>query len=188
MSHNARILIVDDEPNVRLVFRTALEASDYSITTAADGTFYAAGADYRVYLSAGTVDGVSVVGALIGTFSIKNRVTAFWSALAFALLPGVVFSTRIISTDVPLLLDMPELRAVGLSDTAVTNAALPLLARLPHLEALDLDGTVIDDAAVEPLASFPNLEFLHVTRTMLRQSGIRELRQRLPHCEIVSDW
>jgi 4-amino-4-deoxy-L-arabinose transferase-like glycosyltransferase len=30
--------------------------------------------------------------------------TAFWSALIFALLPGVVFSSRIISTDVPLLL------------------------------------------------------------------------------------
>lgn len=29
---------------------------------------------------------------------------AFWSALTFALLPGVVFSNRIISTDVPLLL------------------------------------------------------------------------------------
>ena len=28
---------------------------------------------------------------------------AFWSALAFALMPGIVFSTRIISTDVPLL-------------------------------------------------------------------------------------
>ncbi len=28
---------------------------------------------------------------------------AFWSALTFALMPGIVFSTRIISTDVPLL-------------------------------------------------------------------------------------
>ncbi len=37
MNRNARILIVDDEPNVRLVFRTALESSGYSITTAADG-------------------------------------------------------------------------------------------------------------------------------------------------------
>jgi DNA-binding response OmpR family regulator len=37
MSHNAHILIVDDEPNVRLVFRTALESSGYSITTAAEG-------------------------------------------------------------------------------------------------------------------------------------------------------
>ncbi len=32
-----------------------------------------------------------------------GRAAAFWSALIFALLPGVVFSTRIISTDVPLL-------------------------------------------------------------------------------------
>jgi DNA-binding response OmpR family regulator len=37
MSHDARILIVDDEPNVRLVFRTALEASRYSVTEAEDG-------------------------------------------------------------------------------------------------------------------------------------------------------
>lgn len=32
-----------------------------------------------------------------------NARTAFWSALVFALLPGVAFSSRIISTDVPLL-------------------------------------------------------------------------------------
>jgi DNA-binding response OmpR family regulator len=37
MIHDRHILIVDDEPNVRLVFRTALEASGYSVTTAADG-------------------------------------------------------------------------------------------------------------------------------------------------------
>ena len=32
-----RILIVDDEPNVRLVFRTALEVTGYLVTEAADG-------------------------------------------------------------------------------------------------------------------------------------------------------
>jgi DNA-binding response OmpR family regulator len=32
-----RILIVDDEPNVRLVFRTALETTGYLVTEAADG-------------------------------------------------------------------------------------------------------------------------------------------------------
>jgi DNA-binding response OmpR family regulator len=37
MSHPARILIVDDEPNVRLVFRTSLERSGYSLTEAEDG-------------------------------------------------------------------------------------------------------------------------------------------------------
>lgn len=37
MNDNARILIVDDEPNVRLVFRTALESVGYVLSTAEDG-------------------------------------------------------------------------------------------------------------------------------------------------------
>ena len=37
MSRTKSLLIVDDEPNVRLVFRTALESSDYSVATAEDG-------------------------------------------------------------------------------------------------------------------------------------------------------
>lgn len=44
-----------------------------NVDTSADGTFYSAGSDFRVYLTAGTVDGTSVVGALIGSFSIANR-------------------------------------------------------------------------------------------------------------------
>jgi DNA-binding NtrC family response regulator len=37
MSLQKRILIVDDEPNVRMVFRTALEAAGHEIAEAADG-------------------------------------------------------------------------------------------------------------------------------------------------------
>src|SRR4051794_20636369 len=37
MKITKHILIVDDEPNVRLVFRTSLESSDYSTATAPDG-------------------------------------------------------------------------------------------------------------------------------------------------------
>jgi hypothetical protein len=44
----------------------------YTIDTSADA-FYATGADYRVVLTAGTVDGVSVVGVEVGAFSIQNR-------------------------------------------------------------------------------------------------------------------
>jgi DNA-binding NtrC family response regulator len=33
----ARIMIVEDEPNVRLVFRMALESNDHTLTTAHDG-------------------------------------------------------------------------------------------------------------------------------------------------------
>jgi hypothetical protein len=45
------------------------------IDTSADGTFYAAGADYQVVLTAGAVDSVSVVGVCVGSFSIENRNT-----------------------------------------------------------------------------------------------------------------
>ena len=37
MSGSHRILVVEDEPNVRLVFRTALESHQYAISTAPDG-------------------------------------------------------------------------------------------------------------------------------------------------------
>jgi hypothetical protein len=43
------------------------------IDTSADGTFYSAGSDFRVVLQAGTVGGTSVVGALVGSFSLANR-------------------------------------------------------------------------------------------------------------------
>ncbi|MGE5754667.1 MAG: response regulator, partial [Planctomycetaceae bacterium] len=37
MSNSKRILIVDDEPNVRLVFRTALESEGHDLAEAANG-------------------------------------------------------------------------------------------------------------------------------------------------------
>jgi hypothetical protein len=44
----------------------------FAIDTSADA-FYVTGADYRVVITAGTVDGVSVVGVEVGSFSIQNR-------------------------------------------------------------------------------------------------------------------
>lgn len=44
-----------------------------SINTGADGTFYSAGSDFMVMISAGTAGGVSVVGYNVGEFSINNR-------------------------------------------------------------------------------------------------------------------
>jgi hypothetical protein len=51
--------------------RTGLH--NVAIDTSADGTFYAAGADYDIVITTGTVDSVSVVGTVVGTFSIANR-------------------------------------------------------------------------------------------------------------------
>jgi hypothetical protein len=43
------------------------------IDTSADGTFYAAGCDFQIVLTAGTVGGPTVAGTVIGEFSISNR-------------------------------------------------------------------------------------------------------------------
>lgn len=44
-----------------------------AIDLSSDGTFYAAGSDFSIVLTAGTVDSVSVAGETIGSFSIENR-------------------------------------------------------------------------------------------------------------------
>jgi len=41
-----------------------------SIDTSANGTFYAAGSSFQVVITAGTVGGASVVGVVVGDFSI----------------------------------------------------------------------------------------------------------------------
>lgn len=47
--------------------------NNWSIDTSADA-FYELGKDYEVVVAAGTVDGVSVIGEVVGSFSIENRV------------------------------------------------------------------------------------------------------------------
>lgn len=46
-----------------------------TIDTSADA-FYVTGSNYRVVVTTGTVDGTSVVGSVVGHFSIQNRVVA----------------------------------------------------------------------------------------------------------------
>jgi hypothetical protein len=43
------------------------------IDMSADAGFYAAGCDFAVVITAGTVGGVSVIGEVVGHFSIRNR-------------------------------------------------------------------------------------------------------------------
>ncbi len=43
------------------------------IDTSSDGTFYAAGHDFSVVVTAGTADSVSIIGEVVGYFSIANR-------------------------------------------------------------------------------------------------------------------
>lgn len=42
------------------------------IDTSSDGTFYAAGCDFSIVLTAGTVDSVAVAGAVVGRFTLAH--------------------------------------------------------------------------------------------------------------------
>lgn len=44
-----------------------------AIDTSADGTFYAAGSNFDVVITTGTVDGVSAVGTVVGRFSLRKN-------------------------------------------------------------------------------------------------------------------
>ncbi len=44
-----------------------------AIDTSADGTFYSADSDFDIVITTGTVDSISVVGTIVGSFSLHNR-------------------------------------------------------------------------------------------------------------------
>jgi hypothetical protein len=57
-------------------FDSVTGLNNVRVNTSADGTFYSAGSNYQIVLTAGTVDGVSVVGYVVGEFSIRARAVA----------------------------------------------------------------------------------------------------------------
>lgn len=60
----------------------------FVVETSADA-FFSAGSDYRVVITSGTVDGKSVVGVCVGSFSIENRRMTSTQQIGQALLPAI---------------------------------------------------------------------------------------------------
>ena len=85
-----------------------------SVDIAADAAFYAGGSDFDVVLTAGTVDGVTVAGTLLASFSIANRAAT---------------KARLTSTGVPASSSTPQskldwLFKLSRNKTNVTAAAI----------------------------------------------------------------
>lgn len=53
-------------------FDSVTGLNHFAIDTSADGTFYSAGSFFDIVLTTGTVDGVSVVGAVVASFSLRK--------------------------------------------------------------------------------------------------------------------
>lgn len=54
-------------------FDSVTGLNHFAIDTSADGTFYAAGSFFDIVITTGTVDSVSVVGAVVGRFTIRKN-------------------------------------------------------------------------------------------------------------------
>jgi hypothetical protein len=54
-------------------FDSVTGLNHFTIDTSADGTFYAAGSNFDVVVTTGTVDGISVVGAAVASFTIRKN-------------------------------------------------------------------------------------------------------------------
>lgn len=62
-------------------FDSVTGLNHFCIDTSADGTFYAAGSNFDIVITTGTVDSVSVVGSVVGTFTV-DKVMALKPATA----------------------------------------------------------------------------------------------------------
>jgi hypothetical protein len=60
-------------PTLTVDYNSKTGSHQVAVDTSVDGTFYSAGKEYSVKISAGTVSGNSVVGVEVGSFSIENR-------------------------------------------------------------------------------------------------------------------
>lgn len=54
-------------------FDTVTGLNNVRVDTSADGTFYSAGSNFQIVITTGTVGGTSVVGYVVGSFSLENR-------------------------------------------------------------------------------------------------------------------
>mgnify|MGYP006053310371 CR=1 FL=1 len=115
-----------------------------AVDTSADGTFYAAGNDFDLIITTGTVDSISVVGTKVGSFSLANRA---------ALRPTTADRTLDVSSGGEAGLDWSNIGSptttVNLSGTTVKTATdvetdtADIQSRLPA--ALTGDGNIKAD-------------------------------------------
>ena len=52
-----------------------------------------------------------------------------------------------------------------------------------HLTTLDLSSTKVSDETLRVLSNLPNLKTLYLDDTMVSAEGVKEFRERRPHCE-----
>lgn len=122
--------------------------------------------------------------------SLRKNLTDELFAKLSPLIPNMVAidlsSTSVTDASIALLAAAPDLRMVRLSETEITDASMDALSNLPKLESVNLYGTKVTDAGVKKLSSLPNLQRLYLWQTTVTPEAIAELKKALPKLEIVT--
>jgi hypothetical protein len=79
------------------------------------------------------------------------------------------------------------LTVLGLGGTAITSAGMAELAALDRLEYLGLQHTSVDNQAVPALLRLRRLTMLDLSGSRVSGSGLLELIDGLPECELTAD-
>ena len=77
-----------------------------------------------------------------------------------------------------------QLENLDLTATNITSGGIQRLEKLGHLKKLVLPETKIDDAAVPTLCRLKALRWLVVDDTNISGSGLLQLREALPSCDL----
>lgn len=79
---------------------------------------------------------------------------------------------------------LPQLEALNLSETKITDASVRHVAKLKYLRKLNLQGDKITDAGLNALKRSTKLKSLNLKETQITVRGKRDLHKSLPNCEI----
>lgn len=84
-------------------------------------------------------------------------------------------SESVNNDDLALLVDMPRLRELNLSQSNVTDAALEHVGKLKQLKSLNLHQTAITDRGLERIGQLTQLEVLSLSQTAITDAGLAKL-------------
>lgn len=138
-----------------------------AIDTSADGTFYSSGSDFQVVLTAGTVDSISVIGQVVGEFSLGKT---------SALRPTVAGRTLDVSAGGEAGIDWANIgsptAAVALSSTTITLTSAYDAAKTAAAQA---DLNTLLTRLSSSRAGY--LDYLNIGGAVASQSDINALNQ-----------
>ena len=96
----------------------------------------------------------------------------------------VSYDDRFSDADVNLLLAFPDLRAINLSGTAVTDDGLAKLTAVEQLTVLDVSNTDVSPKSLRVLAKCKHLKELDISYTCADEEVVDYLKRQLPGCRI----